>query len=114
VSRVYWEKWKKERSTEFDFSAAVDQMLVNEPLNLDYYFYEGKFVPNFVIRYEHLTDDIETLEKKFNLKLIENMPRTKNKIRTSGLAVLKAKMKIKNHRNRAGVGPKPTISLGKW
>ena len=30
------------------------------------------------------------------------------------LAVLKAKIKIKNHRIRAGIGPKPKISLGKW
>ena len=30
------------------------------------------------------------------------------------LAVLKAKIKIKNPRIRAGIGPKPTVSLGKW
>ena len=30
------------------------------------------------------------------------------------LAVLRAKIKIKNPRIRAGIGPKPTISLGKW
>ena len=30
------------------------------------------------------------------------------------LAVLKAKIKIKNPRNRAGIGPTPTMSLGKW
>ncbi len=30
------------------------------------------------------------------------------------LAVLKAKIKIKNPRIRAGIGPKPTISVGKW
>ncbi len=30
------------------------------------------------------------------------------------LAVLKAKIKIKNPRIRAGIGPKPTIVLGKW
>ena len=30
------------------------------------------------------------------------------------LAVLKANIKIKNPRIRAGIGPKPTISFGKW
>ena len=30
------------------------------------------------------------------------------------LAVLRAKLKIKNPRIRAGIGPKPTIPLGKW
>ncbi len=28
--------------------------------------------------------------------------------------MLRAKIKIKNFRIRAGIGPKPTISLGKW
>ncbi len=32
----------------------------------------------------------------------------------NNLAALKAKIKIKNPRIRAGIGPKPTISLGKW
>ncbi len=31
-----------------------------------------------------------------------------------GLAVLKAKIKIKNHRILGGIGPQPTIALGKW
>ena len=30
------------------------------------------------------------------------------------LAVLRAKIKIKMFRIRAGIGPKPTISLGQW
>ncbi len=33
---------------------------------------------------------------------------------TLDLAVLRAKIKIKNPRIRAGIGPKPTIPLGKW
>ncbi len=83
VSRVYWERWKKQRASEFDFNVAVEEILKREPLNLDYYFHKGEYVPNFVIRYEHLTDDIAELERKFDLKLIEKMPHTKSKIRTS-------------------------------
>jgi hypothetical protein len=30
------------------------------------------------------------------------------------LAVLRAKIKIEKCRIRAGIGPKPTVSLGKW
>ncbi len=30
------------------------------------------------------------------------------------LAVLKAQITSKNHRIQAGIGPQPTISLGKW
>jgi hypothetical protein len=96
VSRVYWERWKKQRTTEFDFHAATEEILEREPLNLDYYFYKGKYVPNFVIRYEHLNDDIAELEKKFDLKLIENMPQTKNKVRSSkepAAAILSEKQK---------------------
>ena len=84
VSRVYWERWKKHRESEFDVSTAIDQMLIDkEPLNLDYYYYNDQFVPNFVIRYEHLAEDIAELEKKFDLKLTEKMPFTKNKVRKS-------------------------------
>jgi hypothetical protein len=81
VSRVYWERWKKERATEFDVSAAIDLMLESEPLNLDYYFYEGEFIPDFVVRYENLTEDLERLESMQNLELLKHMPFTKNAVR---------------------------------
>lgn len=83
VSRVYWERWKKYRTKEFDFQSAVEEILKKEPLNLDYYFYNGEYIPDFVIRYENLLEDISTLEKKFDLKLIEKMPQTKSQVRTS-------------------------------
>jgi hypothetical protein len=81
LSRVYWEKWKKERVSEFDLSPAVDAMLERGPLNFDYYFYNGEYLPDFVIRYEHLNDDLAKLEKKFGLKLVENLPFTKEKVK---------------------------------
>ncbi len=39
-----------------------------------------------------------------------------NALKSQGsiLAVLKAKIKIKNPQIRAGIGPKPTTPLGKW
>lgn len=83
VSRVFWERWKKERSTEFDLSAAIDKMLESEPLNLDYYFLDGEYIADFVIRYEHLSEDLEALEFRFGLKLLEHMPFTKNNVRKS-------------------------------
>ncbi|MGR9046774.1 MAG: helix-loop-helix domain-containing protein [Gammaproteobacteria bacterium] len=84
ISRVYWERWKKHRESDFDLNAAIDSMLeTKEPLNLDYYFYKNEFVPDFVIRYENLTEDIAALEKKFDLRLLENMPVAKGKIRKS-------------------------------
>jgi hypothetical protein len=83
VSRIYWEKWKKQRVSEFDMKSEIDKMLEAPALNYDYYFYQEKYLPNFVIRYEHLNDDLRELEKKFNLKLIENMPLTKNDVRSS-------------------------------
>jgi hypothetical protein len=43
-------------------------------------------------------------------------PRASKEVRHNApvLAVVKAKIKNKSPRNRAGIGPKPTISLGKW
>lgn len=83
VSRIYWEKWKKQRVSEFDMKSEIDKMLELPALNYDYYFYQDKYLPNFVIRYENLNDDLRELENKFNLKLIENMPLTKNDVRSS-------------------------------
>ena len=82
VSRVYWERWKKDRISAFDVGSAVDAMLENEPLNLDYYFYKGEYIPDFVIKYETLLDNLLELEKRFGLKLTDNLPFTKNKVRT--------------------------------
>ena len=50
---------------------------------------------------------------------IPNDPGECPKARTIGSnisipAELKTKSKIKNHKIRAGIGPKPTIALGKW
>lgn len=83
VSRIYWEQWKKYRSTNFDMQAEIKKMLELPALNLEYYYYQEKFIPSFVIRYEHLMDDMRALETKFDLKLIDNMPLTKNDVRSS-------------------------------
>ena len=46
--------------------------------------------------------------------LVPLRQRTLKNIYTFFLAVLKAKIQIKNLSIRAGIGPKPTISLGQW
>ncbi len=46
--------------------------------------------------------------------LTSTVPAVLPRTRADDLAVLQAKIKIKNLRIRAGIGPKPTISLGQW
>jgi hypothetical protein len=79
LSRVYWERWKKQHESEFNVEQAVDAMLANEPLNLDYYFCGDQYLPNFVVRYEQLQQDLAELEKRFGLDLCNNLPLTKKK-----------------------------------
>jgi hypothetical protein len=96
LSRVYWEKHKKEGVAEFDIESVIDEMLENEPLNQDYYFLNGDYLPDFVIRYEHMQEDLQALEQKFGLSLVANLPFTKNKVRQekkSGADVLTEKQK---------------------
>ena len=81
VSRVYWSRWKSQGITDFDLTSAIDIMLEKGALNLDYYFYDGKYVPDFVIRYENLHEDLRELEERFDLKLMEKLPFTKHKVR---------------------------------
>jgi hypothetical protein len=81
LSRVYWERYKKGGSSEFDLEKVTDEMLENEPLNLDYCFLDGRFFPDFVIRYEHMQDDLRELEDTFGLSLVDHLPFTKNKVR---------------------------------
>jgi len=81
LSRVYWEHYKKEETTDFDIEAMTDAMLAYEPLNLDYCFLNGEYLPDFVIRYESMHEDLLILEEKFGLSLNDNLPFTKNKVR---------------------------------
>ncbi len=69
--------------------------------------------------WETLVCEVETADRLATSKV----PRTNrhvehekpmNKSTTYYLAVLKAKIKIKNPRNRAGIDPKPMMSLRKW
>lgn len=58
----------------------LDMASRHRPLNEVYLFDERK--PDFVIRYEHLKDDLAELERRFGLSLIPNLPVTKGTARS--------------------------------
>lgn len=57
----------------------IEKALSKRPINDAFYFGGGE--PEFILRYETLSEDLTKLEKEFGLKLIENLPFTKNKAR---------------------------------
>ena len=81
VSRVFWERFKKGGDSDFDVEREIDNMLKKGPLNFDYYFLNEKFIPDYTVKYEDMTNGLKWLDDKFNLKLVENLPVTKNTAR---------------------------------
>ena len=57
----------------------LEKTVSRPPMN-DAYLFDRKR-PDFVIRYEHLREDLALLEKKFDLALVEKLPFTKNTAR---------------------------------
>lgn len=57
----------------------LDKTIAKRPINDKFLFTKHK--PSFVIRYEHLEEDLSMLEGLKNLKLVENLPFTKHKFR---------------------------------
>lgn len=62
------------------FDVTLAQTLARPPLNDAYLF--GAKAPDFVIRYEHLHDDLRVLEAQFGLSLVDHLPVTKGTART--------------------------------
>ena len=53
-----------------------------KPQGFGHYYYEGKLVADTILRYEHLEEDLKSLESRFDLQLVANLPRTKHTYRT--------------------------------
>lgn len=62
-----------------DFDRILDRAARHRPLNEVYLF--GARRPDFIIRYEHLHEDLTALEQRFGLTLLEKLPVTKGKAR---------------------------------
>ncbi len=56
----------------------------------------------------------ESPETTVSDSTVQHGPHVHGTKEVHNLAVVKAKIKIKNPRIRAGIGPKPAVSLGKW
>ena len=62
-----------------DIQKVIAKTLKKTPINDKFLF--TKFAPDFVIRFENLSDDLTELENKFGLSLNANLPFTKHKFR---------------------------------
>ncbi len=62
-----------------DFARLLDRAARHKPLNEAYVF--GPRTPDFVIRFESLSDDLATLEARFGLALRDRLPVTKGAAR---------------------------------
>ncbi len=59
----------------------VEVLLAEERPNSVYYFYDGKYAIDTVIRHEHIKEDLQALEKKFNMTLTDKLPFAKGGMR---------------------------------
>jgi hypothetical protein len=75
VSLAYYRNRSKKRPLD----QIIEGILNDRPLNDDYLFADRR--PDFVIRYEQLAEDLATLEERVGLRLVENLPFTKNTAR---------------------------------
>lgn len=76
--------WRNKLRNEFNLPYAIDRILNEETVqtNARYYFLDGEYLPDFVVRYEHLEQDLGELERRFDLRLTEYLPVTKKAVRS--------------------------------
>lgn len=75
--------WRNQRNPNFNLPHAIDQIIKTDrrQTNQVFYFDDDQLLPDFVIRYEHLDEDLQTLESKFDLKLRDSLPVTKRNLK---------------------------------
>jgi len=68
--------WYRMQWYQGDFNEAMNDVFQRENYrNFDLYSIDGKPVVDFLIRYEHLRDDIRTVEERLGISILEHMPR---------------------------------------
>lgn len=75
ASQVYY--FMTYQKLETTFAKLADELANKVYTNVAYYGYQDRFLPRFVIRYEHLKEDLRQLEKDYDLDLISKLPLTK-------------------------------------
>ena len=78
LSQAYYHSGKDRRE---DLQQALDRLLDAPSPNLGFYLLEGRYICDFVIRFERLNEDIGRLECEFGLALAEHLPKTKHQYR---------------------------------
>lgn len=74
--------WRNQKNENFNLPHAIDQIIRSDRRQTNEVFYlaDGKYLPDFVIRYEHLNEDLESLESRFKLDLRAKLPVTKRNL----------------------------------
>jgi hypothetical protein len=85
VSAFFWCK----KTGEFvgdDFSSFIRSEVAKDFLenNLNYYYFAGRLVPDYVVRYENLEDDIKSILVKLGIEKQVDIPKLKVGIRPEG------------------------------
>jgi len=85
VSAFFWCK----KTGEFigdNFSSFIRSSIAKDFLenNLNYYYFAGRLVPDYVIRYENLENDIKTTLSDLNINIDVEIPKLKMGIRPEG------------------------------
>lgn len=81
VSHAYWKMRNHARSDLGDVHTKIDQLLEEPSHNEQFYLLGGKKVCDMIIRYEHLREDLEKIERQFGLSLLDRLPLTKENTR---------------------------------
>ncbi len=75
VSQVYY--FVAYRDLKTPFTELADELAPLVYTNVPYYGYKRRYLPRFVVRYEHLREDLRQLESDFGLDLLSKLPVTK-------------------------------------
>jgi hypothetical protein len=79
VSQVYF--FRSYRELDVGFAELAERLAPTIVTNVPFYGYKGRFLPKRVIRYEHLQEDLQALEKEQGLDLVAQLPQTKQGVR---------------------------------
>jgi hypothetical protein len=85
VSSFFWCKktgeWNNDNFSQFIRSNVADDFIKN---NLNYYYLAGQLIPDYVVRYENLENDIQTILNNLGVESEVTIPKLKVGIRPEG------------------------------
>jgi hypothetical protein len=77
VSLAWFERGRRQK-----FEDALDSVLrKNRYRNYDHYTLDGVVAVDFIIRYEHMNEDLQKVEERLGLPIVERLPRSNSRQR---------------------------------